>query len=163
MLDRSRVALCVFMFAVLAFNPMGLFINLSAANGDNDEGIAAANPEAADFSRPHTGGRMIMSWFTGADDNAPSAGGGAAAAGSTAEAADGWMRGFRWANETFWLWIFNTVIVVLCLTKLLIYGEPITNAKSESKVHYWRHRFVWAARENETPSNPLENVIGTMT
>merc|ERR1719259_412796 len=138
MLDRSRVALCVFMFAVLAFNPMGIFINLSSSNDGSDSGVTNAEP--ADFSRPHTGGRMIMSWFTSTDDGAPGAGGGAAAAGSSAEAADGWMRGFRWANETFWLWIFNTVIVVLCLTKLLIYGEPITNAKSESKVHYWRHR-----------------------
>ena len=86
---------------------------------------------------------MIMSWFTNGEDSSVSGGSGGVG-GATAPAAavveDGWMRGFRWANETFWLWVFNTVVVVLCLTKLLIYGEPITNDKSESKVHYYRHR-----------------------
>jgi len=148
MLDRSRVALCVFMFAVLAFNPMGIFINLSSGGGmtDPESADAAAAASGSDYGRMHNGGRMIMSWFTNGEDSGVSGGSGAGGGGggATAPAAavveDGWMRGFRWANETFWLWVFNTVVVVLCLTKLLIYGEPITNDKSESKVHYYRHR-----------------------
>jgi len=79
---------------------------------------------------------------------------------------DGWMRGFRWANETFWLWIFNTVVVVLCLTKLLIYGEPITNAKSESKVHYWRHRkqadAYWAKGKYKEAASQLSGCLSSL-
>ena len=133
MQDRSRVALCVFMFAVLAFNPMGIFLDL--ANGgmtDVTTSSASSSSASSDYVQPHTGGRMLFG----------SGGGGVDDSGIGDATASGWLRGFRWTNETFMLWVFNTLVVILCLTKLLIYGEPITNAKSESKVHYWRHRSV---------------------
>lgn len=131
MRDRSRVALCVFMFAVLAFNPMGILLKTGVDDGEVASFAAAPAAAAAssdDYSMPHNGGRML-SWFGGG-------GGGNEATASPKS----WLQSVSWTNETFLMWIFNTVVIVLCLTKLLIYGEPITNAKSESKVLYWRHR-----------------------
>merc|ERR1719193_2795481 len=64
MLDRSRVGLCVFMFAVLAFNPMGILLSTVETGGGSAPAAAAA--ASSDYSMPHRGGRML-SWF-GSDD-----------------------------------------------------------------------------------------------
>ena len=37
LLDRTRIALCVFMFAVLAFNPFGILFDQSFGGGMNAE------------------------------------------------------------------------------------------------------------------------------
>ncbi|ELT88175.1 hypothetical protein CAPTEDRAFT_165299 [Capitella teleta] len=49
MLDRSRMAVCIFMFAVLAFNPFGKILG---------KGISLQGSDS-DFSRMHAGGRML--------------------------------------------------------------------------------------------------------
>ena len=49
MLDRSRMALCVFMFAIIAFNPFSMLV----AKGGQLDGVFS--------DRMHNGGRMLHS------------------------------------------------------------------------------------------------------
>ena len=48
MLDRSRFTLCIFMLAVLAFNPFGMLMKAGGEAG-------------ADYARAHDGSRMLYS------------------------------------------------------------------------------------------------------
>lgn len=38
------------------------------------------------------------------------------------------------------LWLTNALFVLLFLTLLFVYGEPITRPHSSPAVHFWRHR-----------------------
>ena len=37
------------------------------------------------------------------------------------------------------LWLLNAAIIALVLTRILIFGEPVTTATSKESDRYWRH------------------------
>lgn len=103
MLDRSRVALFIFVFAILVFNPFSYILPTKIGlTGDNG------------FQWT---GRVILS-----EDGKES---------------EGW-----WQDCAFFLlpWIMNIIIILVSLTKLFVYGEPIVKPHSLSSTTFWRHR-----------------------
>ena len=47
---------------------------------------------------------------------------------------------WQWAGSSVFLWIFNLIILMGCLIKIFVYGDPVMPAKSKASVTYWRHR-----------------------
>uniref|UniRef100_T1JCH3 BHLH domain-containing protein n=1 Tax=Strigamia maritima TaxID=126957 RepID=T1JCH3_STRMM len=105
MLDRSRMALCMFMLAVLAFNPFRMFLGrIPFTSGSLDDNYSPA--------------RTILS----------------------EDEYDGKYRWQDWVLTTICVWFVNLIFIGVCLTKLLVYGEPIVRPKSESSLCFWRCR-----------------------
>ena len=38
------------------------------------------------------------------------------------------------------MWLINTVVFAGVMARIFVFGEPVTTAKSEGSVHYWRYR-----------------------
>ncbi|XP_013400121.1 sterol regulatory element-binding protein 2, partial [Lingula anatina] len=110
MMDRSRMALCVFMFAILAFNPFG------ALMGSVDRGIAG------DYTGGHMGSARTLNSL-GSED-----------------LASGPVSWWDWLFPSAFIWMLNTILVFGVLARILIYGEPVTKPLSETSVQFWRHR-----------------------
>ncbi|XP_078602754.1 sterol regulatory element-binding protein 1-like [Branchiostoma floridae x Branchiostoma japonicum] len=106
LLDRTRVALCVFMFACLAFNPFGTLFG----------GVGGGAGLGADYMQAHTGGRTLQ--------------------GDTSAVELSWQ---EWLFPTLWLWLLNTVVVLGVLTRILVYGEPVTVPRTKASTTFWRH------------------------
>ena len=47
---------------------------------------------------------------------------------------------WQWVGSSLYLWIFNFIILLGCLIKLFVYGDPVLPAKSKESVAFWRHR-----------------------
>lgn len=49
---------------------------------------------------------------------------------------------FSWQNITssLFLWFINIALILFCLIKLLVYGDPIVKPKSKEFVMYWKHK-----------------------
>jgi len=47
---------------------------------------------------------------------------------------------WQWVGSSVYLWMFNFVILLGCLIKLFVYGDPVLPAKSKESVAFWRHR-----------------------
>ncbi|PSN41839.1 hypothetical protein C0J52_16229 [Blattella germanica] len=47
---------------------------------------------------------------------------------------------WHWAGSSMFLWIFNIIILLGCLIKMFVYGDPVMPAKSKASVTFWRHR-----------------------
>ncbi len=49
---------------------------------------------------------------------------------------------FTWQNVTssIFLWILNLALILFCLVKLLVYGDPILKPKSKEFITYWKHK-----------------------
>ncbi|XP_067134767.1 sterol regulatory element-binding protein 1 [Centruroides vittatus] len=102
MLDRSRMALFIFVFAVLVFNPFGYLL--------------PGNIDFAGDSELQRTGRVIL---------------------SSNKQSEGWYHNYMFGLLP---WIMNAILVLICLTKLFIYGEPIIKSGSTSSTMFWRHR-----------------------
>lgn len=37
------------------------------------------------------------------------------------------------------LWLLNAAIIALVLTRILIFGEPVTTSSSKESDRYWKH------------------------
>lgn len=103
--DRSRLVLCIFMFCLFAFNPVGVFFG----------GI---------FS--------LFSIISGSFDNASQG----RTILSNAEETSFWSGILYY----FFIWGANFVVTIIILSKLFIFGEPLTKPMSSSSVCYWKKR-----------------------
>ncbi|CAB3377525.1 Hypothetical predicted protein [Cloeon dipterum] len=101
MLDQSKLALCMFMMSVMAFNPMGA--------------LFSAIEDAGDYSTSQKGRTML---------------------GFESDNASLW----RWITSSVLIFIFNSVVLGICLVKMLMYGDPIIPCKSKASFEFWRHR-----------------------
>ncbi|KAH8268769.1 hypothetical protein KR018_003832 [Drosophila ironensis] len=100
MATHSRLALCIFMFAIVAVNPFKSFLH--GQFGDDELG-----------DEPNRNRRSILSYDVDGDD-----------------AFSGWQSSFR-------LWLLNFTIMMGCLIKLLVYGDPQLDTRTDA---YWVHK-----------------------
>lgn len=108
---HSRLALCVFLFAVLTVNPLARFIDADVNGG------SIADEAAGPASR-----RTILA--AGSDDDG---------SGDTAAAYLSWQS----FSAYFMIWAVNLLVLGFGLVKLLVYGDPIVrfdNALSSALV-----------------------------
>ncbi|KAK3579818.1 hypothetical protein CHS0354_014965 [Potamilus streckersoni] len=108
-LDRTRMTLCIFMFAILAFNPFGSLFSTGGLN--MSEQISGAS-----FA-----GRTLQG-----HEDVP----------TVAEQSSVLN---NWLFSSVLLWLINGAIVMLVLAKLFVFGEPITNKDSAAATAFWRH------------------------
>lgn len=47
---------------------------------------------------------------------------------------------WQWVGSSLFLWMFNFIVLLSCLVKLFVYGDPVMPAKSKESVTFWRHR-----------------------
>ncbi|XP_068148507.1 sterol regulatory element-binding protein 1 [Drosophila tropicalis] len=103
--SHSRLALCMFMFAVLAVNPFkSLLSHPGPAFGD-----ALDNEQ----SRQR---RSILSYDANDDESGS---------------------GYGFFSDGSWLWLLNLTLMLGCLIKLLVYGDPQLDSQSDA---YWQHK-----------------------
>jgi sterol regulatory element-binding transcription factor 1 len=116
-LDRSRLALCAFMFAfVVVFNPLGLFVDTGKFGSIGS--VFGSGDTSYSHGSEHQGysGRTILS-----EEGTPL-----------------WYVG--WAADVATTWALNAVFLVCGLAWLLVYGEPIFFTTSPGAKHFWEHR-----------------------
>ncbi len=53
------------------------------------------------------------------------------------ESERGWL---EWLMQNLFCTVVNMVIVIVVLTRIMVFGEPVTKPLSESSVCYWRSR-----------------------
>uniref|UniRef100_A0A1I8NM66 BHLH domain-containing protein n=1 Tax=Stomoxys calcitrans TaxID=35570 RepID=A0A1I8NM66_STOCA len=109
MAAHSRLALCMFMFAILAVNPFKNFMGGSVLGNNylfDDEELV--------------GQRKILS----VDEEETS--------------------GFIWGNSTssLILWTMNILVMLMCMIKLLVYGDPLLSSETQASGAYWKHKQV---------------------
>ncbi|RZF43711.1 hypothetical protein LSTR_LSTR004224 [Laodelphax striatellus] len=69
------------------------------------------------FSSSSSAGRTILN-FTGDENNL-----------------------WKWTfGSSLMMWIINSLILAVCLIKMLVYGDPVLNSDSKASVSFWRHR-----------------------
>nr|QGX48188.1 SREBP [Sinonovacula constricta] len=108
MADKTRFTLCVFMFAVLAFNPFGSVFKASGLQGETSYQAGFA-------------GRQLH--------------------GTVEEMSEGsWSVLSNGLIPSIILWLINGLVMVFVLTRLFVFGEPVTHKDSEASQAYWRHR-----------------------
>ncbi|PNF43046.1 hypothetical protein B7P43_G05564 [Cryptotermes secundus] len=103
MLDHSRMALCIFMLAVITFNPFGMILNKFVDS-------------SKDYSATIIEGRTLQN-FDSSESGI-----------------------WHWVGSSLFLWIFNSILLLSCLIKLFVYGDPVIQAKSKESVTFFRHR-----------------------
>lgn len=106
MVDKSRVAMLAFMFALVIWNPVSLFIDSSYPTAASDA-----------ILRPVMPGRSLQQVV----DTVPF---------DTAEADTIWWRDS--IVRPCFVWSVNIFIVFCFLTRVLVYGEPVADSKSSS-------------------------------
>jgi sterol regulatory element-binding transcription factor 1 len=110
LLDRTRLALCVFMCALIVINPFNLIVR----------GVSNIGSDSAAFEL-HGGGpsRTILQTESGDDVR---------------------LSWFRWFMHTMFVWVLNIVVLAGVLAKIFVFGEPVTKPLTTSSVSYWRNR-----------------------
>ncbi|GLV35496.1 Sterol regulatory element binding protein [Carabus blaptoides fortunei] len=101
MLDHSRMALCMFMLAIVAFNPFGIALNNFASSSVGTSGSIGRTMLAVDYDESGS-----WSWF----------------------------------SSSIFLWLFNFIVLFICLIKMFVYGEPVMPSKSKESQNFWRFR-----------------------
>ncbi|XP_064545207.1 sterol regulatory element-binding protein 1 [Drosophila montana] len=104
MATHSRLALCMFMFAVLAVNPFKALLQRSQFGADDFD----ADDLGGELSRQR---RSILAY----DDNTDNIG---------------------WQHSS-WLWLLNLLLMLGCLVKLLVYGDPQLDTQTDA---YYQHK-----------------------
>lgn len=46
----------------------------------------------------------------------------------------------EWLFPNLMLWMLNIAVVAAVLTRIMVYGEPVTKPMSRASVEFWRHR-----------------------
>ncbi|XP_023301558.2 sterol regulatory element-binding protein 1 [Lucilia cuprina] len=107
MAAHSRLALCMFMFAIIAINPFKNFLGGYDADRNyifDDEDLV--------------GQRKILS----IEENTAS--------------------GFSWESSTssLMLWTMNILVMLMCMIKVLVYGDPLLGSETPASDTYWKHK-----------------------
>ncbi|KAI8118489.1 Sterol regulatory element-binding protein 2 [Lucilia cuprina] len=107
MAAHSRLALCMFMFAIIAINPFKNFLGGYDAERNyifDDEDLV--------------GQRKILS----IEENTAS--------------------GFSWESSTssLMLWTMNILVMLMCMIKVLVYGDPLLGSETPASDTYWKHK-----------------------
>uniref|UniRef100_A0A914HRC0 BHLH domain-containing protein n=1 Tax=Globodera rostochiensis TaxID=31243 RepID=A0A914HRC0_GLORO len=125
--DQSRVTLCVFMFLLLAFNPLStLFFTNEAADGSEQylqHNIGtSAEPGIFVHHRTLLGDDRFSAAFS--EGSVPLASSSPPPLSSSSPG--GWWP-VRPFFRHFLIWLLNSLFVFLILTRLLVYGEPVAD------------------------------------
>ncbi|KAM8708957.1 hypothetical protein ACLKA7_015859 [Drosophila subpalustris] len=104
MATHSRLALCMFMFAVLAVNPFKTLLQRTRFSAD-----------ANDFDDDQGGHQQRSILNYDADDDADY---------------------ISWHHSS-WLWLLNLLLMLGCLVKLLVYGDPQLDTQTDA---YYQHK-----------------------
>ncbi|KAI6177315.1 BHLH domain-containing protein [Aphelenchoides bicaudatus] len=109
MLNQSRVSLCVFMFMIVMMNPFALLFGPSSI-----ENSTATNNIIGRIPVQHRTLKSFNNDFPFEDNNF---------------VIEWWHRAF---TRHALIWLINLVVVFVVLTRLLVYGEPVTDRRSPS-------------------------------
>ncbi|XP_059484722.1 sterol regulatory element-binding protein 1 isoform X2 [Neocloeon triangulifer] len=121
MLDHSKLALCMFMMSVVAFNPMGALFNVMEESPDystSQKGRTVLGVESEQFFHKKI---IILNLhlFVNLGDG---------------------ISLWKWITSSVLVFIFNAVILGICMVKMLMFGDPIIPSKSKASVEFWRHK-----------------------
>lgn len=49
---------------------------------------------------------------------------------------------FSWQNisTSLIIWTLNVIVLLGCLVKLLVYGDPVLKSESKANQQYWKHK-----------------------
>lgn len=47
---------------------------------------------------------------------------------------------WSWFSSSMFLWLFNFIVLLICLIKMFVYGEPVMPSKSKESQNFWRFR-----------------------
>ncbi|KAI1233672.1 hypothetical protein IHE44_0004113 [Lamprotornis superbus] len=133
MLDRSRMALCTFVFLCLSFNPLASLLRGSgspAPLGSQDTG----GPSRSIMAESGTLGKL---WCGGHWDGDCWDGCGMEAVRVGNKDPWGWT---QWLWPTLAFWALNVALVLGAVVRLFVCGEPVTRPHSEPSILFWRHR-----------------------
>lgn len=111
MLDRTRIALCTFLFAFLFFSPLSFVLPQFNKGSIFSSGV--------DYSNMHSGGRTLS------------------AVGSSEPSQDNWL---MWLVLLAVKWAVHLIVVLGILIRIFVYGEPVTRPQTDAAVLFWRHR-----------------------
>lgn len=108
MATHSRLALCIFMFAILAVNPFKDFLR-----SPNMDGMFEYDENDLIGQR-----RSILSIEEKNDSS------------------------MFWGTSTssLILWTINLMVMLICMIKLLVYGDPLLGSETKASEAYWRHK-----------------------
>ncbi|XP_065362269.1 sterol regulatory element-binding protein 1 [Calliphora vicina] len=107
MAAHSRLALCMFMFAIIAINPfknfLGGYDTASSYLYDDDDLV---------------GQRKILS----IEEDTSS--------------------GYSWESSasSIMLWSMNILVMLMCMVKVLVYGDPLLGSETPASDTYWKHK-----------------------
>ncbi|XP_055383101.1 sterol regulatory element-binding protein 1 [Condylostylus longicornis] len=110
MASHSRLTLCMFMFAVLTINPFKMFFNGISQHTQLEDMVGN------DFSS----GRILQALDDG----------------------DSYGSFFTWHgfSTSLALWTVNLTVLLCCLIKLLVYGDPVLDPSSPASEAYWKRK-----------------------
>ncbi|XP_058985053.1 sterol regulatory element-binding protein 1 [Musca domestica] len=102
---HSRLALCMFMFAILAVNPFKNFLGNSGGEYMFDDDDLVGQRKILAVDEADIGAKI-------------------------------------WGNSTssLILWTMNILVMLMCMIKLLVYGDPLLASQTQASEAYWKHK-----------------------
>ncbi|GAB6033075.1 Sterol regulatory element-binding protein 1 [Chamberlinius hualienensis] len=109
MMDHTRLTLCMVMLGLFVFNPFGLFLD-----GLNKNSMG--------------GMKMADSYYVGKTVLSKNE--------TIGETSMEWR---DWLFSSVCGWALNILVIFMCLTRIVIYGEPVIQCRSDNAVRFWRY------------------------
>lgn len=125
MSSHSRLTLCMFMLAVFIVNPFSKMLN-SYSGGSSDT-------ESVDSD---SGRRTILSW----DEGEILLFKNCLLVNNRDLILDAGYMSLQNVSSMFLLWMINVILFMICLIKMLVYGDPILKHQSPESIKYWKHK-----------------------
>lgn len=125
MTSHSRLTLCMFMLAVFIVNPFSKMLNGYSGGSGYSNTANDVDPN-----------RRILWW----DDGEFLCNSGFLNELTLMILSDAGYMSVQNISSMFLLWMFNFTLLIGCLIKMLVYGDPILKNQSNESVKYWKHK-----------------------